>query len=237
MPDRNYEGIWKLLLALGMRGIIDKQVNDALMSGNPLGDPDDRDIRHAQIKQYTNPTERVFPDSQYRPTSLTKFRDQPFKSLMDYYPDTIEMNQKLPTVDDLKNNGPYVLNQDRVFGYSPKQPLTYFDLNDDGPKLGKELGIGNGQMSLGYDPEKKKPYMSVFDSWDFKTDDKQNGEIYDGFGLLDKAGSPFNTYDRVYFEPNLDHSVPSTFKVPNTSRVGDIELKDPLKNALIKRQK
>jgi hypothetical protein len=223
VPERKYDNtLFKLLNALGMSGWVQSHAEAALDSGSSAPAEDNRPIRHAQVRQYRNPKSSTFPESQYRPTSLTKFQDQDFRSVNQYIPEDIYLKGVLPNIEDLKK-GPIRLNSKDVLGMGAGS--EEFNSLWDGPLLQGILGLGNANMSLGYDPEQNKPYLSIFDSWDFNTGDG-NGEQYMGFDALRNAGTPFNVYDRVYIEPFHDGSLPRYIQTEakNQPVKGDIEL-------------
>jgi hypothetical protein len=164
-------------------------------------------VERAQFHQFLYPEVDVLPRSEERPTSLTRNKDQIFRSVKNFYPETIAYvgGHAGAFVDaDL----PKVLKQSDVVGQWADNSLV---------ELAPRLGLGDARVSVGKDP-KKGYYLSVYDSWDFRS-----GPGHSGSGLaLDRAiaerlGKGFNVYDRFYFEPEKRAdgtlSIPSTFAV------------------------
>ena len=74
-----------------------------------------------------------------------------------------------------------------------------------------EINTAKNTTSFGYDKEKKEPYISLYDIWDF-SDKTGNYSLEWGYdtdknmskknwqrSLMDKIGKPFGFYDRIYF--------------------------------------
>lgn len=173
------------------------------------------EIRDKQIDQYQNPDKKIFPDAPYRPTSLSKFGDQRFVSQMQYMPDRIDMPKEV--IGDWAPGVPRKI----------PMPSAEYRINDTDSagheSLSSALRLGNATASLGKD--EKGNYMSIFDSWDFA--EPGSTGLMVGENLFRESGKPFNVYDRVYYNPMPDGTVPP--RISKNSRLTDIELPDPRK--------
>jgi len=148
-------------------------------------------IRRKQIEQFMYPNQDIFPRTDLRPTSLTKFQDRTFRSMKDYIPRVIELPDYISGVpfDLLEEIGlPYSVDQNaRVL--VPSQHGSAINI----PLLTNSMGLGEGTVSIGKDPKTNQPYMSIFDSWDFD----EPGSGFEWTSQLRKSGVPFNIYDRI----------------------------------------
>jgi hypothetical protein len=144
-----------------------------------------REARRRQVKQYTEPDSNALPDQALRPTSLTKNLNLPFKSMGEYLPLETELPPEVvgKLLNELKlpmklSTQPQVLKAGPNGGAMPAKGLNQF------------LGLGEATNGIGID-EQGKPYMSIYDLWDFA------GEGGPLEWFLKNAGQPFNVYDRI----------------------------------------
>jgi hypothetical protein len=231
-PKPYSSALLRVLSKIGLGGWLESMGRDALQRGTVDSGEDIRTIRKAQTKQFEYPNSHALTPSKYRPTDLTKFQDQAFKSVMDYFPNFIDMSKsvKMPTTADLiRSQKPFSLPDDKVYGFGGlEHPEGAYreSLTSDAAVLRKILGLGHATMSLGYDKERKQPYMSVFDSWDFKGSPAVTGPNRLGFDIINALGKPFNIYDRVYIPKPKNELEPlnSSISVPKESLVGDVYL-------------
>jgi hypothetical protein len=218
-----------ILSKLGLDGYMQNKGRQFLLEGGADG-PDSRGVRAAQTMQYQHPERDILPRSPYKPTSLTKFQDQVFRSEAGYLPQFIYLPSEVSNipVSKLKTDGPIKLSPEvsgKIWGDPPQGDDIGFDIFNDPRRLEKVAGLGHGTLSLGYDKDKDKPYLSIFDSWDFDPKEQGNGEVHDGFSILKTMGQPFNIYDRVYFTPSYSNGhVPKMIRLGSTLMPGDIEL-------------
>lgn len=89
--------------------------------------------------------------------------------------------------------------------------------NSSDSKVAEELGVdlGGHKTGIGYDKERKLPYVSISDAWDFepnayagKHGGDDGGRKYVEAYLMHHAGTPFKVYDRLYFDPNTKQYIP-----------------------------
>jgi len=194
------------------------------------GMQDSRPVRHAQVEQYRGIKE--LPESKYRPSSLSKFQDQPFKSIQNYFPAFANIRgmggKKIPNKGEIMDMSGKVLDP-TAMEYDWLGPKGLYAPIEKSMGLG---GVGRAKVSAGQD--EKGPYISLFDSWDFEEGSGHAGEglPYSDLErkLLKRAGQPFNIYDRIYFKPNQYGEFPRTIGAP-----GDIELPPDPKNKSRKR--
>lgn len=160
--------------------------------------------RVLQIDQYQNPDESYLPNSPYRPTNLTKFQDRAFKSLAQYLPNRIDMPKEM------------------VGKPLPTAPTRLPDRRS----VNLPLGLGAATHSLGQD--EKGPYYSIFDSWDFDEPWASGAPAFLNEAVK-KSGTPFNIYDRIYFPPGPNNTIPESIPTKGPGRYRDIELPAPKK--------
>lgn len=196
------------------------QVKAAAIAHN---ENDPRPIRPAQLAQAFG-QEQMFPKQSLRPTSLTKFQDQPTYSMEPYFPKKIDMGDLAGT--RMPATLPYKLTDEERQSILGDQEPPQFSF-DPNPTLAleKQLGLGHGTLSLGKDPQ-GKPYLSVFDSWDFRPGGPGGGDTSEvdeiSRAILNRHTKPFNLYDRVPFELQGDR-IPA-FVYPTVDRSRDINL-------------
>lgn len=147
------------------------------------------EFRTKQIAQYKHPELDILPLTEERPTSLTRFKGQAFRSLKRYYPDRIGVGA---VVDLSTGDLPKVLNSDDVL-FASDSGAGY------GASLTYGLGLGHARVSVGKD--KRGYYLSVFDSWDFE-EGRGHTSIPMRSSDARKIGQPYNIYDRFYFTPD-----------------------------------
>lgn len=150
------------------------------------------EARQKQVKLYTEPNSKALPEQKLRPSSLTKFTDRPFYSMADYLPAEMKLPPEIAGKLFSNFRLPYKL-QGGVTVMKPGDKQGAIPNSD----LSKYLGLGRATTSIGMD-EANKPYLSIFDSWDF---DKDTAAGLPPLGwFLRSAGKPYNIYDRVPFE-------------------------------------
>jgi hypothetical protein len=176
-----------------------------LVRGNSSLSPE---VRRKQVAQYLGDDTNALPDAPYRPTSLTKFQDQPFKSQYKYLPRIIQMPKEVvgKNINELKL--PMSLE------HNPSVALggNYGGIGSS--NLSNYMGLGSARTSIGKD-EQGKPYLSMFDSWDFANPHDPMESI------LRTLGKPFNIYDRIPITPGPGNTIPE--QVDPFSK-GDIDL-------------
>lgn len=166
-------------------------------------------VRVAQIKQYLNPDKKILPDAKYKPTALTKWQDRRFVSQAEFLPDFVPM-------------------PDYLIGKPVPNTPTKIDLGfDSDPRLSNSsdliralnpMRLGRFTASLGKD--KEDPYLSIFDAWDF--DEPKSTGLVIGDREFASRGKPFNVYDRMYYAPGHNNTIPAF--VHKNSRRADIPL-------------
>lgn len=139
-------------------------------------------VRRDQVEQYQNPDRDVFPKQPLRPTDLTKFQDQDFRSMAKYIPARIDMPAGLAGADPNTLKLPMKLNAEELYG-SWGDNLMFGDIKG----IPRRMGLGSATVSIGGKPDDL--YLSIFDSWDEPTG---HGPYFDN-----ATGKPFNVYDRV----------------------------------------
>ena len=173
------------------------------------------EVRRKQAQQYMRPNEDILPRQPLRPTSLTKFTNQPFRSVAEYLPTGIilppsvagkhiadvSLPKKLDQTAANFRENPDVIKGLRL---APGSMGTIFG------GLGSNLGLGQNTVSIGGDPQ--HPYVSIFDSWDDPS----------GIPEIDQKGTPFNVYDRIPFQLGPDNTIPEY--IPSRGRLTDINL-------------
>jgi hypothetical protein len=158
--------------------------------------------RQAEVDQFLG--EKALPDAPYRPTSLTRFTDRPFKSIAAHYPAEIQM-ASLAGRDLSKMDLPYAVDPEEM-------PKAVHPRQKRMTPLPLALGLGEARVGIGRDGNRY--YVSVFDSWDFDSGPNQGGIKFDVVeAVLRRGGKPFNVYDRVYFEPDMKDGKPVIPKV------------------------
>lgn len=124
------------------------------------------------LQQYFG--EQVLPDAQQRPKSLTKFQDRAFKALT-----------------------PYNRKSMKGYQFRPPSPLSPSPQRIPADPYNTDFGLGRSTLSAAVD-EQGKPYLSVFDSWDF--DEKgSTRQSLDALyrAVLKRLGKPYNVYERL----------------------------------------
>lgn len=205
MPDTPLLGPVNLAMQLAqkLKGADNKfkKLIEAAARGSIHVDNDPRTATQPLVSTaFNTPNAPKLPDQPLRPTSLTKFRDQPFKSLRSHLPNKIILPDSLANKDVDSINYPYKLPQNEVWEtYGDQETPTFF--GDPAPlPLVKQLSLGNATLSLGKD--KDRPYLSIFDSYDFAPGAGELNSIKKWF--LQRATQPFNVYDRIPIEPYVD---------------------------------
>jgi hypothetical protein len=102
-----------------------------------------------------------------------------------------------------------------------KDKKTVFLRINDGGNLAKLLNVdlGGHKVGVAWDEEKKLPYMSISDAWDFESkhyskkwgdqfSKEHSDKTFIQASLLQRAGNPFKIYDRFYFDINTGEYIP-----------------------------
>lgn len=136
----------------------------------------DSPVRRAQVEQYMYPEKDILPRTNLRPTALNNAdTTQVWRSIKSFLPDTIHGMGMFKDKD-----------------LPATMPTTFLP----------NLGLGRYRASVGKDSSGY--YISTYDNWDFKSDDKS--EEFDnniGIQIMNRSGGKgFNVYDRFYFTPD-----------------------------------
>lgn len=153
-------------------------------------------LRRQQVEQYTQPDKNILPEQTLRPTALSKFGNQPFKSQSSFLPPTVELPDTVAgkSLQDLQL--PLKLDENKVYGRGPgDRAFRDWSLSDGTTgSLNSQMGLGHATNAIGVDKATGKPYLSQFDSWDFAEPSKF---AYPFGQMLRAAGKPFNIYERI----------------------------------------
>lgn len=115
----------------------------------------------------------------------------------------------------------------------PRYGTAHINSQDN---LSKMLGVDLGHYKTGvaYDKERKLPYISISDAWDFEPKSYQNlwssgskeqdQTNYIQSSLMHKAGKPFKVYDRFYFDPKTKEYIPDVEKKQRGGKIKTILL-------------
>jgi len=110
-----------------------------------------------------------------------------------------------------------------------KKPIYSQEGNDSPISLFLGTNLNGHKLNIAYDKERKLPYISISDAWDFapkdyalkngllQGDGSSSGRAYIQASLMHKAGTPFKVYDRFYFDPKTNDYIPDS-KVPKLKK-------------------
>lgn len=166
-------------------------------------------VREMQIDQLLFPERDVFPKTDERPQSLTRFKGRTFRSFGGWLPSEISIVPYLPELDKATLSNKKLLDKT----LTDSSQLRLFKDADLPKKIPDRAILGSGRVALdtighftaSIGKDKKGYFLSIFDSWDFdepgsSADTSLTGKY--GEEVLRKVGTPYLLYDKVYFMPN-----------------------------------
>jgi len=168
------------------------------------------------LDQYFSETP-LYPKSKYKPTS-DYLEFLPSYSVK---PKDINREQFVESINSFIADNPEAYKE-----FSKSKKSIYKPYNESSPATDiVPVDLGGHKVGMAYDEERKLPYMSISDAWDFEPtnyatkwtshergnekekkalEDKAFMQSY----LMHKAGNPFKVYDRFYFDPKTKEYIP-----------------------------
>lgn len=209
------------------RDIIRKKILERAQSANTEGVETDEKTKRAYdvgLNKFLqdDSVDNFFESSPYIPNASTAEFLPTYRTKQEYQgnkdskfvSDFISGNSEQQNVDSLINR---VMNLKEPIKFSsktvsPSLSLLNMDMNKSG---GKDINLGNSTTGLAWDEEKKLPYISHFDVYDFKpsqyaemhSNTKDPSLTYKRASVMQQYGKPFNMYNRLYFDPKTKQPI------------------------------